>query len=162
MVHHHLCTSVCFIKRTFKTNQTFTSWFFFLLLRSSLLLQNNSWKEMKKERQLLPSPQPSLTLLKGVLFRKKSMSVVEGSMEERSSSNLSPLTAKTREVLLFIASSFSSITFFSPIGFISLFYTRCKARPSSMTSVLLKHVQWLEPIGGSNQYFNYQVCTLWS
>lgn len=71
-----------------------------LTVKSSTFSRRGSYFERRTtQAPQPPSPQPSLTLLKGVLLRKKSMSVVEGSMEERSISNLSPLTAKTKRGL---------------------------------------------------------------
>lgn len=52
-----------------------------------------------------PSPQPSLTLLKRVWERKNSSTVVEGSTLE--SSNLSPLTAKSRLFLVSLSTAIS-------------------------------------------------------
>lgn len=59
-------------------------------------LKKNTTKENRREREKesLPSPQPSLTLLKGVLSRKKSSKVVEGSTEF--TLNLSPFTANSK------------------------------------------------------------------
>lgn len=53
----------------------------------------------KEESMHLPSPQLSLTLLTGVLVRKNSSKVVDGSKPSLVSSYLLPLSAKTRPLL---------------------------------------------------------------
>ena len=67
----------------------------------------NSKKQLEnREGKERPSPQPSLTLLKGVWERKNSSKVVERSTSD--SSNLFPLTAKTK-LFCFPVSTTSSI-----------------------------------------------------
>lgn len=77
------------IQHNKRFNHSFTHSSPFFLFPS----KNHKFKPQRERER--PSPHPSLTLLKGVVERRNSRRVVEGSTSE--SSNFFPLTSKTKE-----------------------------------------------------------------